>query len=294
MTRRFAGILRRAAWLRPGARRRRRCRPPRRNSASSRTASSIPARRSPPTRSRWQGAQAASRRRRSFAHAPRSSIGKVAKRTLLPGRFVPLASVRDAYLVEQGASVQVMFIAGRPDHLGDGGHACSRVRAGDIVKVRNIDSGTVFPAPSWPTARSGSARHEACARFILALALIAGLQPAHGFWRRPRRRCRRRWRRCGGRWQWRCCRRQRAMATVRGGRAHAGQRRPLSRIKDIAALQSARDNQLVGYGLVIGLQGTRRQPAQFALHRTVDPRDAGESRHRAWKAAGRAPRTSRP
>lgn len=32
---------------------------------------------------------------------------------------------------------------------------------------------------------------------------------------------------------------------------HAG-----SRIKDIATLQSARDNQLVGYGLVIGLQGT--------------------------------------
>jgi flagellar P-ring protein precursor FlgI len=30
----------------------------------------------------------------------------------------------------------------------------------------------------------------------------------------------------------------------------------LSRIKDIAVLQSARDNQLVGYGLVIGLQGT--------------------------------------
>jgi flagellar P-ring protein precursor FlgI len=31
---------------------------------------------------------------------------------------------------------------------------------------------------------------------------------------------------------------------------------PISRIKDIAMLQSARDNQLVGYGLVIGLQGS--------------------------------------
>ena len=29
-----------------------------------------------------------------------------------------------------------------------------------------------------------------------------------------------------------------------------------ARIKDIAQLQSARDNQLVGYGLVIGLQGS--------------------------------------
>ncbi len=31
---------------------------------------------------------------------------------------------------------------------------------------------------------------------------------------------------------------------------------PISRIKDIAMLQSARDNQLVGYGLVIGLSGS--------------------------------------
>lgn len=31
---------------------------------------------------------------------------------------------------------------------------------------------------------------------------------------------------------------------------------PIARIKDIAQLQSARDNQLVGYGLVIGLQGS--------------------------------------
>jgi flagellar P-ring protein precursor FlgI len=33
-------------------------------------------------------------------------------------------------------------------------------------------------------------------------------------------------------------------------------RGPTSRIKDIASLQSARDNQLIGYGLVIGLQGS--------------------------------------
>ena len=30
----------------------------------------------------------------------------------------------------------------------------------------------------------------------------------------------------------------------------------VARIKDIASLQSARDNQLIGYGLVVGLQGT--------------------------------------
>jgi flagellar P-ring protein precursor FlgI len=39
-----------------------------------------------------------------------------------------------------------------------------------------------------------------------------------------------------------------------GGFADA--RGPVSRIKDVADLQSARENQLVGYGLVIGLQGS--------------------------------------
>src|SRR5690606_28545769 len=37
--------------------------------------------------------------------------GKVARRTLLPGRYIPLNSLRDAYVVEQGAPVQVMFVA---------------------------------------------------------------------------------------------------------------------------------------------------------------------------------------
>jgi flagella basal body P-ring formation protein FlgA len=80
-----------------------------------------------------------------FAHEPRELIGKVAKRTLLPGRFVPLASVRDAYLVAQGAAVQVMFI--------EGGLTISMTAvtlepgsAGDLVKVRNTDSGAVFSA----------------------------------------------------------------------------------------------------------------------------------------------------
>lgn len=42
----------------------------------------------------------------------------------------------------------------------------------------------------------------------------------------------------------------------RGGPALSPDGGLVSRIKDIATLQSARDNQLVGYGLVIGLQGS--------------------------------------
>ena len=41
-----------------------------------------------------------------------------------------------------------------------------------------------------------------------------------------------------------------------GGPSNLPPGRTASRIKDIAMVQSARDNQLIGYGLVIGLQGT--------------------------------------
>ena len=80
-----------------------------------------------------------------FAHAPNELVGKVAKRTLLPGRFVPLASVRNAYLVEQGASVQVIFIA---DGMTISATAITLEPGspGDTVKVRNLDSGAIFPA----------------------------------------------------------------------------------------------------------------------------------------------------
>ena len=80
-----------------------------------------------------------------FAHQPAELVGKVATRTLLPGRFVPLSSVREAYVIEQGTSVQVLFVEGgltisvRAITLQPGS-------AGDVVKVRNADSGAVFSA----------------------------------------------------------------------------------------------------------------------------------------------------
>ena len=62
-----------------------------------------------------------------------------------------------------------------------------------------------------------------------------------------------------------------------------------TRIKEVAAVQGVRTNQLVGYGLVVGLDGTGDQTTQApfttqGLH--VDAAAAG--RH----AAGRAPRCS--
>jgi flagella basal body P-ring formation protein FlgA len=69
--------------------------------------------------------------------------GKVAKRTLLPGRYVPVSALRDAWLVEQGASVQVYFVAGALT-ISATAVTLQPGAAGDLVKVRNIDSGKIF------------------------------------------------------------------------------------------------------------------------------------------------------
>ncbi|NGO55372.1 flagellar basal body P-ring formation chaperone FlgA [Allomesorhizobium camelthorni] len=69
--------------------------------------------------------------------------GKVAKRTLLTGRYIPLSSLREAYLVEQGAAVEVVFVSGALT-ISASAVTLEPGSAGDLVKVRNIDSGKIL------------------------------------------------------------------------------------------------------------------------------------------------------
>lgn len=70
-------------------------------------------------------------------------IGKVARRTLVAGKPVPLNYVRDRELVQKGKPVRVVFTAG--------GLTISSVAVplqaggvGDVLSLRNTDSGTVI------------------------------------------------------------------------------------------------------------------------------------------------------
>lgn len=69
--------------------------------------------------------------------------GRVTKRTLLPGRYIPAAALREAWVVERGAAVQVVFAI---DSLMISAAAVTLEpgAAGDVVKVRNIDTGKTF------------------------------------------------------------------------------------------------------------------------------------------------------
>jgi len=69
--------------------------------------------------------------------------GKLTRQTLLPGHYIPLNAIRDAYTVEQGAAVRVLY--------SEGGLIITATAvtlepgsAGDVIKVRNMDSGRVF------------------------------------------------------------------------------------------------------------------------------------------------------
>jgi flagella basal body P-ring formation protein FlgA len=78
-----------------------------------------------------------------IAQALEQAEGKVARRTLLPGKLIPLASLREAYVIEAGEPVTV--------NLVHGGLTISATAVplqpgslGEMVRLRNADSGKIF------------------------------------------------------------------------------------------------------------------------------------------------------
>jgi|SRR5690606_11171427 flagella basal body P-ring formation protein FlgA len=69
-------------------------------------------------------------------------IGKVARRTLLPGQPIPVNALRDPYLVVQGRTVQIVY---RDGALTITGYAVALESGseGAVIRVRNIDSGAI-------------------------------------------------------------------------------------------------------------------------------------------------------
>lgn len=69
--------------------------------------------------------------------------GRIARRTLLPGHYIPVNAIREPWKVEQGAPVQVIFTTG-PLTISAAAVTLEPGSTGDLVKVRNIDSGKIF------------------------------------------------------------------------------------------------------------------------------------------------------
>jgi flagella basal body P-ring formation protein FlgA len=67
-------------------------------------------------------------------------VGKVARRTLLPGLPIPPNSVGEPRLVSNGEKVEIIFIDGGMT-ITTYGSALQAGGAGDVVSVRNLESG---------------------------------------------------------------------------------------------------------------------------------------------------------
>jgi flagellar basal body P-ring formation protein FlgA len=75
-----------------------------------------------------------------FAETRTAVVGKMARRTLLPGVAIPLAALDFPRLVVNGAVVSLVYIEGGLS-ISAVGMALQDGAAGDFVKVRNDDSG---------------------------------------------------------------------------------------------------------------------------------------------------------
>jgi len=69
-------------------------------------------------------------------------VGRVARKTLLPGYPIPLASVREPYTVLQGKAAPITYRSGALT-ITSQAIALQSGSVGEIISARNVDSGTV-------------------------------------------------------------------------------------------------------------------------------------------------------
>ncbi|EUC00303.1 flagella basal body P-ring formation protein FlgA [Rhizobium sp. CF080] len=75
-----------------------------------------------------------------YARKTKEVVGMVAKRTLLPGRTVPVSALREAFAVTRGKAVRLTFTIGAMT-ISASGSPLENAAVGDVIRVRNLDSG---------------------------------------------------------------------------------------------------------------------------------------------------------
>ncbi|MEM5471537.1 flagellar basal body P-ring formation chaperone FlgA [Hoeflea sp. AS60] len=81
--------------------------------------------------------------RGGYAEVTSEVLGKVTTRTLLPGRTIPVAALRDSWTVERGKPVQLIF-SGNGLTIMAMGTPLENAVTGDFIRVRNVESGVII------------------------------------------------------------------------------------------------------------------------------------------------------
>ncbi|MBD9373863.1 flagellar basal body P-ring formation protein FlgA [Rhizobium sp. ARZ01] len=68
--------------------------------------------------------------------------GLITKKTLLAGRIIPVSSLREPFAVSRGKTVRLVFQNG-PLIISASGTPLEDASVGDLIKVRNMDSGVI-------------------------------------------------------------------------------------------------------------------------------------------------------
>lgn len=77
-----------------------------------------------------------------YARIAEEVVGRVTKRTLLPGRTIPVNGLREAFAIKRGANVRLTFSIGNMV-ISASGTPLTDAMVGDLIKVRNTDSGSI-------------------------------------------------------------------------------------------------------------------------------------------------------
>ncbi len=80
--------------------------------------------------------------RGGFVREADEVIGKMARRTLVRGRPIPPGALREPYAVRSGKAVRIVYRRGGLE-ISALGTALASASAGEVVAVRNVDSGRI-------------------------------------------------------------------------------------------------------------------------------------------------------
>ena len=75
-----------------------------------------------------------------YAVSAEQVVGKIARRTLLPGKPILVSAVNEPHLVQRGVPAMLVFSTGGLEILATG-TPLEPGGIGDFIKVRNVDSG---------------------------------------------------------------------------------------------------------------------------------------------------------
>ncbi len=84
-----------------------------------------------------------------FAETRSAVVGKMARRTLLPGAAIPLGAIDNPRLVANGAEVRLVY-SEKGLTIVTTGAALQDGAAGDVIRVRNSDSGVTVSGAVQP------------------------------------------------------------------------------------------------------------------------------------------------